>query len=317
MALPGVAPPGLRVHLNGQLIPYEQATVSVFDRGFILGDGIYEGLRLAEGELIGLDLHVERMRQGMKEMRLDRADHPFDPAQLGPLSKQLAAANGFDEAFIYWQVTRGSPSPGEPLRTRLPLPSMRQTVFAYALPAKAAMSYDVPDTRTAAICTDTRWLRGHVKSISLLGGVIGAIEADEQHADDAIFVRDGLVTEGTATNVFLVPKGSNRIVTPSLGSAPMLGGITRMMLLKEDPTIEQRPVTEAELRYADEIMLAGTLTMIAAITKLDARPVGDAERRGFTAGPHAIALMQTLKKSIRKDLDQAKKSSRQKEPSCA
>lgn len=292
----------LLVHLNGRLVPAAEAHVSVFDRGFLFGDGIYEGIRTEAGQIVGHDLHVERMRQGMAEMRLDVSPHAFEPSALGYLTIELLEANGLRDAAVYWQVTRGAPGPGEPLRQRVPGKSMRPTVFGYAIPAKPAAAYTTPETRRAALRPDTRWTRGHVKSIALLGGVLAAIEAEELGCDDAILVKGDQVVEGTATNVLFVPHGGDHVVTPSLTSAPMLPGVTRSLLMSADPTIEERPVTIEELASADEIMLAGTYTMVAAVTRLDNRPVGRAADRGFGPGPWATKLLKTLVEAIERDV---------------
>lgn len=284
------------VHLNGSFIPHEQATVSVFDRGFLFGDGVYEGLRSSRGVVIGLDRHVARMRDGLNEARI----RGFDPAALGPLTEQLLAANKLADAFIYWQVTRGCP-PGEegPARSRTTRGALAPTILGFATPVAAVADCRTPETRRVSLRPDTRWTRGHLKSISLLGGVLAAFEADEAGADDAIMFRDGVVTEGTATNVFAVIKG--RVVTPSLESAPMLSGVTRAMILDADSSVEQRAITIDELRSADEIMLVGTKTMVAGVSTLDDRPVG---RPGSAPGPRTREMLDTLVRTITKDVDQ-------------
>jgi D-alanine transaminase len=142
---------------------------------------------------------------------------------------------------------------------------------------------------------DTRWLRGRLKSISLLGNVIAALEADEQGDDDAILYRDGVVTEGTATNVFLWSRG--RFVTPSLDSAPMLAGVTRRLLIDADPSIIEQPVTVEDLRAADEVMLVGTKTMVSAVTHIDRSPVGSGR-----VGPASIRLLEALRRAIARDV---------------
>lgn len=282
------------VHLNGKLVPAPEARVSPFDRGYLMGDGIYEGLRATRGRVIAMDRHADRMRSGLAETRIEG----FDPDRMAPLTDQLLRANDLEEAFVYWQVTRGAPDPRPPFRTRIPPEGMRPTVFAFASPVEAVSAWTRPSVKRASIRPDTRWLRGHIKAISLIGGVLAAIEAHERGDDDAVLVRDGLVTEGVSTNVFLSLGG--RIVTPALDSAPMLAGVTRALILEQDPSIEVRPVTEDELRRADEVILAGTLTMIASITTLDGRPVGRGEGVG-APGPAACALLQILHEAIRKD----------------
>lgn len=284
------------MYLNGEFLPAEQARISVFDRGFLFGDGVYEGLRATQGVVVGLDRHIARMRAGIEETRLEG----FDPGQLGDLTRTLLDANGFDETFVYWQVTRGTPLPGTPSRSRVPGGALKTTVFGFCTPVRAVSSYTVPDIKHVALRPDTRWMRGHVKGISLLGGVLAALEASEAGYDDAIMVRDGLVTEGTATNVFLTTNGKMR--TPALSSSPMLAGVTRALILGEDPAIEERPVTHSELLEADEVMLVGTQTMVVAVVSIDGRPVGDAAARDFRPGPGATSLLRTLVRAIDHDV---------------
>jgi D-alanine transaminase len=142
---------------------------------------------------------------------------------------------------------------------------------------------------------DFRWQRGHIKSISLVSNVMTALTAAEQHEDDAIFVRDGLVGEGTSTNVVMSVGG--KLVTPSLESVSILRGVTRALVLEEGLEIESRPVTVEELRRADEVMLVGTLTMVASVVRIDGRPVGDGR-----VGPKARALARGLVEGIRAEI---------------
>lgn len=180
------------------------------------------------------------------------------------------------------------------MRARVPHPASVPTVFGYAVAAKAVSEYVTPESRRLALRPDTRWTRGHLKSISLLGGVLAAIEADEQGCDDAVMFKDGLVTEGTATNVFI--SSGSRLVTPSLESAPILAGATRALILEKDSSIEVRPVTVEELHAADEIMLTGTYTMVSAGSTLDGRVIG--KPGAVTPGPMACRLLRTLVDAI-------------------
>lgn len=286
------------VHLNNELIPAERATVSVFDRGFLFGDGVYEGLRTTRGRVIGLQHHVDRMNAGLREARI----HGFDAATLQDLTTRLIEANGLSDAAVYWQVSRGVPPKGAPLRARVPHPDSTPTVFGYAAPAKPIAEYTRPEPRRLALRPDTRWTRGHLKSISLLGGVLAAIEADEQGCDDAVMHRNGVVCEGTATNVFIASGG--RVITPNLESAPMLSGATRALILEADPTIEVRPIPVEELWSADEIMLTGTYTMVSAGTTLDGKPIG--KPGAPVPGPMAHKLLKTLVDAIEKEYANAR-----------
>jgi len=290
------------VHLNGKLVPAPEATISPFDRGFLFGDGVYEGLRAiawhsADGRrIIGIDRHIARLRRGLETARI-----AWDPSGLDRMSLDLLAANKLTDAFVYWQVTRGTPGPGDPVRSRVPGPGTRPTVFGYCSPQPALGTFSEPPRKSAITIEDRRWLMGHLKSISLMGNVLGALEADRNKSEDAIFVRDGLVAEGLATNVVLsVPerKGTGTtLVTPSLESVPILAGVTRDILLAAAPHIEARAVTADELHAAEEVMLIGTTTMVTSVVRLDGRPVGSGE-----PGPHAKRLLATLLEEIRKDV---------------
>jgi D-alanine transaminase len=280
------------IHLNGKLMPAELAAISPFDRGFVFGDGVYEGLRSFRGKLVGMDRHIARMREGLKESRIE-----WDPSPLTRMSEDLIRACAMPDAFIYWQVTRGTPGPTQPVRTRIPAGPMTPTVFGYCSsqpPIENFVNAD-PSTVTCALCEDTRWTRGRLKSISLLGNVISAIEASEAGAQDAILVKNGLVGEGTAANLILAI--GKEVVTPSLDSVPILAGVTRAIELDAAPEIVSRPVRVEELKRASEAMLVGTTTMVTSITSLDGKPVGSGK-----PGPIARMLLARLTRAIAVDL---------------
>lgn len=289
------------VHLNGHILPIDQAHISPLDRGFVFGDGVYEGLRavpFADGaRIVGQRLHTRRMQAG-----LDEAAIRFDAATLEPAALALLRSNNLRDAFVYWQVTRGTPGPGEPPRSRAPArnSAMRPTVFGYCTPQPPIAGMTAPATKHAITRPDIRWRLGHLKSISLMGNVMGALAADREHAEECILTRTvndvELVAEGLATNIILAlptPRGDTQLVTPSLDSAPMLAGVTRAILLQACPEIVQRPVRAAELAEAREIMLIGTTTFVTAITRLDNRPIHDG-----VPGPQCRRLFQTLLDAI-------------------
>lgn len=292
------------VYLNGELLHKDLARVSVFDRGFIFGDGVYEGLRAiphdpAAARIVGLRAHEDRMSAGLREASID-----WNVNQLGPLSEQLLAANSLRDAFVYWHITRGTPAATMPVRQRVPAREMQPTAFAYCSPQPPLNIASDPTTKSAITLRDIRWEMGHLKSISLMGNVWSAMQADAAGAEDAIFLRggeDGLLAEGLATNVVIVTR-DGEVCTPSLESVSILAGITRGILLREAPEITQRPIRAAELRDAREIMLLGTTTMVASVTRLDGKPVGDAP---LHPGPVAVRLLRTLISAIQSGRDDA------------
>ena len=286
------------IHLNGSLVDMDRARISPFDRGFLFGDAVYEGLRVFRRRIVGLDDHVTRMRAGLREARIG-----WDPGRLAGLTDALLSANGLEDAFVYWQVSRGAPEPGQPVRSRTPAGPMRPTVFGYAVEARTLESYTEPLTCTAAIVPDHRWHRGHVKSTSLLGNVLGCLAASEEGALDAIFVRGELVAEGSASNVVLAVDdgtGGTRLVTPSLDSVSILDGVTRRIILRADGGIEERPVRARELGTASEVILVGSTAMVTSVLRVGDRVVGDGR-----IGPHARRLMGLLVGAIDRETAQA------------
>jgi branched-subunit amino acid aminotransferase/4-amino-4-deoxychorismate lyase len=291
--------------------------VSVFDHGFLFGDGIYEGLRAyicprtRQRRIIAMNRHVRRMQAGCDEIHL-----PFDARAIVPLTEQLLDANALSDAFVYWQVSRGTPSLlAGPVRSRVPRTEFHPTLFGYAAPVPA-IDFDtpLPASKRASLQPDTRWTRGHVKSISLLGGVIAAIDAHRLFgADEAILVRaatgtdlpatagaavpiDGLVTEGTYTNVVIVTR-QGELVTPDLRTAPLLDGVTRQVILHACPGARVRDVRLSELRAAAEVLLIGSTTMVTSVTHVDGEPIAT------TPGPQARAMLETLLDCVRRHDD--------------
>lgn len=283
------------IHLCGQLIPADQATISPLDRGFVFGEGVYEGLRSFRGRVVGAAHHEERMRRGLEECRI-----AWDPGQLEEMTRDLLAANGLRDAFIYWQVSRGAPLPGQPIRSRIPAGPMTPTVMGFCTAQPALESYTTPPTLAVAVRPDTRWTRGALKSTSMLGNVLATLEAHEAGCQDAILVRDGMVGEGTCANVVLaVPRrdGSVELATPSLDSAPILPGITRALLLDGMADLVSRPVRVEELAKAAEVMLIGSTAMVTSVTHLDGRPVGTGK-----PGAQAVRMLGALVECIKADL---------------
>lgn len=289
----------VHVHLNGRVLPASEARISPFDRGFLFGDALYEGLRAFDGRIVGPEQHVRRLARGLEEIRLD-----WDARGLTELSLELLRTNELTNAFIYWQVSRGTPGVGRPVRSRLAPAGTRPTVFGYCVPAAslAECARTIP-TKTAVTVADGRWARCHVKSTSLLGAILASMEAEQHGVDDSIFIRDGRVAEGTSANLFAAlpapgEPGGVEVVTPSLESAPMLAGVTRELVLQRAARggvkIRERALGADELAGAREVMLCGTLTMITAVTRLDGRVLNDG-----APGPACRRLHELLVEAIR------------------
>ncbi len=257
-------------YLNGDYVPREQALIPVEDRGFIFGDGIYEGVRAVEGRLFEWDLHAERMVRGLAGLKINFGAAEVDA--LRGVCERLVRENGLDdaEAFLYLQVTRGA----APRTHHFPARGTPPTVFV------SATRFVVPramrdDGCSAITFEDMRWSRCDWKTVNLLGSVLARESAQEVGAYEAILHREGVVTEGAATNVLAVIDGVLRThpLTPRI-----LPGITRIvvMSLVEELGIPHREVafTLDELARASEVMLCGSTTDVTPVVRIDGTPVG-------------------------------------------
>jgi D-alanine transaminase len=258
------------VYLNGGFIPKERATISVEDRGFIFGDGIYEVVRVIDGRIFEWGAHAARLARGLSGIRI-----AFDSAAIDALKgvcERLVSDNDLadGEAIVYMQVSRGA----APRTHHFPPAGTAPTVYA------VASRFIVPRAdRESGVKTitfpDFRWLRCDLKTVNLLGAVLARQAATEAGAYEAILLRDGIVTEGAATNAFAVVDGVIR--THPLGNL-ILPGITRQVVVKlmseNGIALVERPVTQGELLRASEIFLCGTTTDVTPVISLDGKPVG-------------------------------------------
>jgi D-alanine transaminase len=258
------------VYLNGGFIPRERALIPVEDRGFIFGDGIYEGVRSVEGRIFEWDAHAERMVNGLTGLRID-----FDAgrvAELKGVCERLVRENEIaeGEAFLYLEVTRGA----APRTHQFPPAGTPPTVFVSA--TRLSVPRRLREEGGKAITyPDLRWARCDWKTVNLLGNVLARQAATEAGAYEAILHRDGLVIEGAATNVFAVIGGVLR--THPLAQR-MLPGVTRKVIMELVAElripVREAAVTPAELAGAEEIFVCGSTTDVTPIVTLDGTAVG-------------------------------------------
>ncbi len=283
------------VYLNGEFVPVEEARISPLDRGFLFGDGIYEGLRTFDGRVHTGQLHVERLARGLAETGIEG-----DAGALPELCEQLARRNNMPDAFVYVQYTRGVPGEGDLPRMRVPGVATRPTVFGLCMVQRSIDACESIQTLGVKLCEDVRWLKGQIKSTSLLGNVLSALEGRASGADEALLHRGPMLAEATSSNVILaMPQadGSTELVTPSLRSVPILAGVTRAKLLELEPNIVERAVAVEEIEGASEVMLCGTTALVSAVTHIDGRPVGDGK-----PGVQARRLLRLYLESVRTEL---------------
>jgi len=256
------------VYLNGAFVPLERATVSVLDRGFLFGDGVYEVIPSYGGHFLGLEPHLDRLEASLTAIRIK---NPLSRGQWRQVLQRLVGSAAVQDQYVYLQVTRGAPAE----RDHLCPPDVSPTVFAMARPIKPR-SPDVAARGVACVTRpDPRWTRCEIKAISLLAAVLMRREAEDESASEAIMIRDGLVTEGSSTNVFVI--SGDVMTTPPKGHL-ILSGITRELALSLAASAGVRfiegPVTEEALRAADEIWLSSSTREVVPVTRLDGMPVG-------------------------------------------
>jgi len=255
------------VYLNGEFLPAENATVSVFDRGFLLGDGIYEVIPAFSGCLFRLDEHLDRLQNSLDAIQLL---NPMSRDEWEVMFNQLISENMHPQLSLYLQITRGVA-----VRDHAFPKEAKPSVFAMANPIQVlADSYY--ENGVAAITTeDNRWQRCNIKAISLLPNVLLRQQAVEQGAAEVILIRDGNVTEGAASNVFVVIDG--KIITPPKGQY-ILPGITRDLVLELAVANKfdcgEQMITHEMLLKADEIWVTSSTKEVLPVTKLDGKQVG-------------------------------------------
>jgi D-alanine transaminase len=257
------------VHVNGEYVPEEEARISVFDRGFLFADGVYEVTSVLDGRLVDFAGHLARLHRSLRELEMPM---PVTDAELEAIHRELLARNRLTEGMVYLQVTRG-PADRDFLYPAEPTPSL-------VLFTQAAALVDSP--RAAAgirvITTpDIRWRRRDIKTVQLLAPSMCKMLARKAGCDDAWLVEDGFVTEGTSNNAWIVTR-DGALVTRDLSNA-ILHGITRAAVLgfarEAQIRVEERPFTVAEAGEAAEAFITAASAFVTPVVEIDRRPVGD------------------------------------------
>lgn len=259
------------VYLNGAFLPDNQARISPLDRGFLFADGIYEVIPVYGGNLFRLEAHLDRLERSLNAIQMD---NPCSRSRWQTLFEELVKCNGGGNQAVYLQVTRGAPAGRE---HSFPPKGVEPTIFAMSVPVSAPAA-DAPDTAegvSAVTRDDIRWSRCDIKSVSLLPNILLRQQAQEAGATEAILVRDGFITEGSASNVFIVT--DDGIATPPRSHA-ILGGITRDLVLElcqeHGLPATEREIPEMELRNAHEIWLTSSTKEVVPVVRLNDYPVG-------------------------------------------
>ncbi len=255
------------IYLNGRFLPQEQAHVSVMDRGFLFGDGVYEVIPAYAGLPFRLKEHLQRLNASLEAIRMSP---PLSDEQWRAVFGQLLAQHGNADQQIYLQVTRGAY--GKRLHA---IPEeVTPTVMAFATDLAVRDPELVKQGMSVITLDDIRWERCNIKAITLLANILSQQQARDEGAQEAILVRDGLANEGTASNLFIVKEGL--IITPPK-SQHLLPGITRDLVLElareAGLPYAEASISVAELENAEEIWITSSTKEVMPVTRLNGRPV--------------------------------------------
>lgn len=280
------------VYLNGDYLPETEAKVSIFDRGFVMGDGVYEVTSVLDGKLIDFAGHLARLQRSLDALEMK---NPLSESDWLEVHRQLVARNGVTEGMVYLQVTRGNPGDRD---FAYPAADVEPTVVLYTQ-SKPGLA-DNPAARTGLrviTVAEQRWARRDIKTVQLLYPSMAKMMAKKAHVDDAWFVEDGFVTEGTSNNAYIV-KG-NKIITRAL-SHDLLHGITRAAVLRfardAQMEVEERNFTVDEAKAADEAFITSASAFVLPVVEIDGVALGTG-KPGKVAGRLREIYLDEMRKA--------------------
>ncbi|QGY40425.1 D-amino-acid transaminase [Pseudodesulfovibrio cashew] len=273
------------VYINGAFVPEEEAQVSIFDRGFLFADAVYEVTAVLDGKLLEFDGHMARLARSLGELEMEC---PLTRGELLEVHRELVERNGVEQGGVYLQVTRGAADRDFVFPKNAP---QTMVMFTQARPLtgekKGLKVISTPDIR---------WGRRDIKTVQLLAASMSKMAAKKQGKDDAWLVEDGFVTEGSSNNTYIVK--DNKLVTRHLSNS-ILPGITRAAVLKLvaelDMEIEERPFTVEEVKQADEAFMTAATSFVCPVVEMDGTAISDG-----VPGPIAKRLNEIYIEEARK-----------------
>lgn len=268
------------VYVNGDYVPEEQGKVSIFDRGFLFADGIYEVTAVLGGKLVDYGPHMERLERSLREIRMD---WPCSKDELKAMHVELVKRNNLAEGIVYMQVTRGAADRD----FKFPK-GVKPSLVAFTQVMTLAANPNAVTGVKVITVPDIRWQRRDIKTVMLLAPVLGKQAAYEAGAHEAWMIEDGFVTEGTSSNAYIIKDG--KVITRAV-SNKILAGCTRRSLFRlakeHGVEIEERNFTPEEAYAADEAFLTSASQFVMPIVEIDGRRIG-----GGQVGPVARKLRE-------------------------
>lgn len=280
------------VYVNGAFLPEEEATISIFDRGFLFADGVYEVTSVLGGKLIDFEGHARRLERSLGELEMAS---PVTQDELLSIHRELVARNDVEDGLVYLQITRGAADRDFAYPDGA-TPSI--VLFTQAKPGLADSPKAKEGLKVISI-EDQRWGRRDIKTVQLLYPSMGKMAAKKAGADDAWMVEDGFVTEGTSNNAYIVKNGA--IITRHLGNE-ILHGITRAAVLRfareAQMQVEERSFTLEEALDADEAFVTSASTFVMPVVEIDGTSVGAGVPGPVAARLREIYLEESRKASV-------------------
>ncbi|MFD0916966.1 D-amino-acid transaminase [Pseudahrensia aquimaris] len=281
------------VYVNGDYLPENEATVSIFDRGFLFADGIYEVTTVVDGKLIGFDGHIKRLQRSADELKMNiKVDEP----EMLEIHRELVKRNNLDQGMIYLQYTRGNPGDRD---FAFPPEDTKPTLVMFTQEKKVVGTAVEENGLKVVTLEDLRWGRRDIKTVQLLYPSLAKMEAKARGADDAWMVQDGFVTEGTSNNAYIVKDGT--IITRHL-SNDILHGITRKSILAcaqlLQMKVEERPFTVDEAYAADEAFATSASGFANPIVEIDGKKVGSGKPGEVSAKLRELYIEENMKAAV-------------------
>ena len=283
------------VYIDGDYIPETEAKVSVFDRGFLMGDGVYEVSAVLNGKLLDYEGHAVRLARSLKELEIEM---PLSPEALLAVHRELIARNDLEEGQVYLQITRGNAGDRDFAYPDPEVVKPTVVLFTQSKPGNSVSPAALNGIKVISV-PEMRWGRRDIKTVQLLYASMAKMAAKHAGADDAWFVEDGKVTEGSSNNCYIVKDGV--IITRQL-SNEILHGITRASVLRyaaeAQMQVEERSFTIEEAQAADEAFFTSATAFVTPIVEVDGVAVASGKPGDVSKRLREIYLEESLKRAI-------------------
>ena len=283
------------VYLNGEYFLENEAKISVFDRGFLMADAVYEVTSVLDGKLIDFKGHADRLNRSLDELDME---NPISYGELLEIHRELVRINNINEGLVYLQISRGAPSDRDFVFPNTEETDQTVVLFTQSKPGLANSPVAKKGLKIISIA-DERWGRRDIKTVQLLYPSMGKMMAKKMGADDAWMVQDGHVTEGTSNNAYIIK--NNKIITRGLSNS-ILHGITRAAVLRfakeAQMQVEERNFTIDEAYEADEAFITSASTFVMPVIEIDGNQIGHGTPGSNAARLREIYLEESKRSAI-------------------